>query len=81
MTHCEVGESLPSAPYEFEIKGEAIEEMENTFEIYPNPVDDVLYIKLNEDVKEINIYNIYGIKMTTVNGQQSTVIDMSSFNP
>ena len=81
VTHCEVGESLPSSPYEFEIKGEAIEEMENTFEIYPNPVDDVLYIKLNEEVKEINIYNIYGIKMATVNGQQSAVsVNLSTFN-
>ena len=54
--------------------------MENRFEIYPNPVDDVLYIKLNDDIKEINVYNIYGIKITTVNGQQSTTIDMSGFN-
>jgi hypothetical protein len=54
--------------------------MENRFEIYPNPADDVLYIKSNEDVKEINVYNIYGIKMTTVNGQSTTVIDMSGFN-
>lgn len=81
VTNCENGESLPSDVFEFEIKGESIEEMENRFEIYPNPVDDVLYIKLNDDVKEIKVYNIYGIKMTTVNGQQSTVIDMSSFNP
>lgn len=82
VTRCEVGESLPSAAFEFEIKGESVEELENKFEIYPNPIDDVLYIELNENVKEINIYNIYGIKMSTVNGQQSTVtVDMSGFNP
>jgi hypothetical protein len=80
VTNCESGESLPSESFEFEIKGESIEEMENRFEIYPNPADDVLYIKSNEDVKEINVYNIYGIKMTTVNGQSTTVIDMSGFN-
>ena len=53
VTNCENGESLPSDVFEFEIKGESIEEMENRFEIYPNPVVDVLYIKLNDDVKEI----------------------------
>ena len=57
-------------------------ELEDKIEIYPNPVDDILYIKLKEDVKEINVYNIYGIKMSTVSVQQSTVIvDMSGFNP
>ena len=82
VTRCEGGESLPSDTFDFEIKGESIEELEDKIEIYPNPVDDILYIKLKEDVKEINVYNIYGIKMSTVSVQQSTVIvDMSGFNP
>ncbi len=80
VTRCEVGESMPSAAFNFDIKGESIEDIENNLEIYPNPVDDVLYIKLNKDVKEINVYNIYGIKMATVNGQNNAVIDMSRFN-
>lgn len=81
VTRCEVGESLPSEKFDFEIKGESIEENENDFEIHPNPVDDILYIKSEKIIKEINIYNIVGIKLSTINNQLSTVsIDMSGFN-
>ncbi len=79
---CEDGESEVSETFEFQLVGESIGEYENNFEIYPNPVDDVLYIKSDRNIEEVNIYNIIGIKIATVNGQQSTVnIDMSGFNP
>ena len=78
---CVEGEFEMSEAFEFELIGESIEEHENKFEIYPNPVDDVLYIKSDNNIEEINIYNIVGIKVATVNGQQTTVnIDMSGFN-
>ena len=78
---CVEGEFEMSEAFEFELIGESIGEYENNFEIYPNPVDDVLYIKSDKNIEEINIYNIVGIKMSTVNGQQTTVnIDMSGFN-
>ena len=77
---CENGESEMSDLYEFEIIGESIGEYENNFELYPNPVDDVLYIKSDKNINEINIYNIVGIKVSTINGQQSAVsVDMSGF--
>ena len=78
---CEDGESEMSEAFEFEIIGESIGEYENNFEIYPNPVDDVLYIKSDMNIEEVNIYNIVGIKVATVSGQQSAIsIDMSSFS-
>ena len=78
---CENGESEQSEAFEFEIKGESISEFENNFQIYPNPVNDILYINANENITEINIYNIIGVKMTTVNRQQTTVsVDMSGYN-
>ena len=78
---CEDGESEMSEAFEFEIIGESIGEYENNFKIYPNPVDDVLYIKSDKNIEEVNIYNIVGIKMATVSGQQSAIsIDMSSFS-
>ena len=75
---CEDGESEMSEAFEFELIGESIGEYENNFEIYPNPVDDVLYIKSDNNIKEVNIYNIVGIKVATVSGQQSAIsVDMS----
>ena len=78
---CVEGEFEMSEAFEFELIGESIEEYENKFEIYPNPVDDVLCIKSDNIIKEVNVYNIVGIKMATVSSQQSTVnIDMNAFN-
>ena len=81
VNDCQYIDSPHSEAFEFTIIDDAIEEHENNFEIYPNPVDDVLYIKSDNNIEEINIYNIVGIKVATVNGQQTTVnIDMSGFN-
>ena len=78
---CDNGESEQSEQFEFEIKGESISELENNFQIYPNPVDDVLYINAKENINEVNIYNVVGVKMTTDNRQQTTVsVDMSNLN-
>jgi hypothetical protein len=78
---CEDGESEMSEAFEFELIGESIGEYENNFEIYPNPVDDVLYIKSDNNIKEVNIYNIVGIKVATVSSQQSAIsVDMSGFS-
>lgn len=44
-----------------------IEEYENKFNIYPNPVNDILVIDTDEEIEEINIYNIVGISVYKVN--------------
>ena len=81
VNDCQYIDSPQSETYEFTIIDDAIEEYENNFEIYPNPVDDILYIESDNNIEEINIYNIVGIKVTTVSGQQSAIsVDMSGFN-
>ena len=78
---CENGESEQSEAFEFEIKGESISELSNNVKVYPNPVDDVLYINTNKNITEVNVYNVVGVKMTTVNGQQTNVsVDMNGYN-
>ena len=61
------------------LSGEAIAENEAEFNIYPNPVNDVLFIETEVEVREVVIYDVYGRQQTTVNGQQST-IDVSNLN-
>ena len=81
VNDCQYIDSPHSEAYEFTIIDDAIEEYENNFEIYPNPVDDVLYIKSDNNIKEVNIYNIVGIKVATVSGQQSAIsVDMSGLS-
>ena len=78
---CENGESEMSETFEFEIIGETIGEYENNFELYPNPVDDVLYIKSDKNINEVNIYNVVGIKLIAVSGQQYPLIILKKVLP
>ncbi len=81
VNDCQYIDSPHSEAFEFTIIDDAIEEYENNFEIYPNPVDDVLYIKSEKNIEEINIYNIVGIKVAAVSVQRSAFsLDMSGFN-
>ena len=63
VTVCENGESEFSETYKLIIKGIGIEELENKVNIYPNPVDDILYIETNEIINEIVIYDVKGSKV------------------
>ncbi|MBR6774552.1 MAG: T9SS type A sorting domain-containing protein, partial [Bacteroidales bacterium] len=49
----------------------AVEEITPSFNVYPNPVENNLYIETELNVKEIAIYDIYGRK-TKVYGLQTT---------
>lgn len=62
------------------IGSESIEEETASFGIYPNPAKENLYIETEMNIEEVNIYDIYGRQQTTVNGQQSTVIDVANLN-
>lgn len=55
-----------------------IEEYENKFNIYPNPVNDILVIDTDEEIEEINIYNIVGISVFKVNNIEHD-INVSDF--
>jgi len=68
-------------PYLFSYSGGGIgvEELKNTFSVYPNPVRGILNVQSENDVKSISIYNSTGqrVLLSTINGQH-TVIDVKS---
>ena len=51
--------------------GDGIEELASSINIYPNPVDNELFLATEVRVEEIAIYDVYGRK-TTVYGLQTT---------
>ena len=60
-----------------------IELVEDNFNIYPNPVNDKIYIETEVEVEEVVVYTITGVvagHQSMVNGQQSTVIDVTNLN-
>ncbi len=68
---------LPEVPEDPTV---AIEELTATTNIYPNPVNDVLYIETEFDVEGVSIYSITGVlvgQQTTNDGQQSLSVDVT----
>ena len=62
--------------------GEGIEEFASSFNVYPNPVNDVLFIETEVEINEVVVYTITGVivgQQTTVNSQQLT-IDVANLN-
>ena len=52
----------------------------NNISVYPNPVNDKLYIVTEDEVEEVVVYSITGVivgQQSTVNGQQTLTIDLS----
>ena len=62
------------------LKSEGIVENAVAFSIYPNPVSDKLYIGTQTQTQTIEIYDMFGRQQSMVNGQQSTVIDVTDLN-
>ena len=62
--------------------GEGIEENTASFNVYPNPVNDKLYIETLTQTQTltVEIYDVYGRQQSMVNGQQSMVIDVTDLN-
>ncbi len=64
-----------------EVPGEGVEENAASFNIYPNPVNDVLFIETEVEIIEVSIFDVYGrSQQSTVNGQQSLSIDVTNLN-
>ena len=63
-----------------ETPGEGVEELTSAINIYPNPVNDRLYIEAEVDAENVVVYDVFGRQQSTVNSQQSTVIDVSDLN-
>jgi hypothetical protein len=76
---CANGESEFSEPYTVNVTDESLEEYANRFEIYPNPADNYLNIDTNENISEVNIYNVIGVKVYSEQNFNGT-IDLSEFN-
>ena len=64
------------------LTGENIAELTSSFNVYPNPVNDKLYIETLTQTQTltVEIYDVYGRQQSMVNGQQSTVIDVTNLN-
>ena len=60
--------------------GEGVEELISSILIYPNPVNDRLNVVTEAEVEEIVVYDVFGRQQTTVNGQQTSSIDVSNLN-
>ncbi len=54
-----------------------IDENSNSYEIYPNPTNGNIVVKGN-NINEVEVYNLCGQKVLTVNGKQNVNVDMSS---
>ena len=63
-------------------KPDAISELTSSFRLYPNPVNDKLYIETQTltQTLTVEIYDVYGRQQSTVNGQQPMVIDVTNLN-
>ena len=59
-----------------------IELVENGFNIYPNPVNDKLYIETEEEVEEVVVYDIFGRRQVTEtpSHQGGVVVDATELN-
>jgi hypothetical protein len=53
--------------------GEGVEELSKAFNIYPNPVNDKLYIEAEVEIEEVVVYDLFGREQLAVSGQSSVV--------
>ncbi|MBO6025920.1 MAG: T9SS type A sorting domain-containing protein [Bacteroidales bacterium] len=58
----------------------SVNEAELTIRIYPNPVDNLMTINAEEEIQQIVIFNVLGVKVKEVAvNNKETVIDLSDF--
>ena len=63
--------------------GESIEELTSSFRIYPNPVNDMLYIVAEVEVEEVVVYDVYGrqqVNKTTRQQDNEMTVDVAGLN-
>ena len=63
------------------VSTEGVEELTLSFNIYPNPVNDKLYIETEVEIEEVSIFDIYGRRqeLSAISCQPSA-IDVSGLN-
>lgn len=60
-----------------------LNELSSSLNVYPNPVNDKLYIEAEVKIEDVAIYTITGVmvgQQTTSNGQQTLTLDLSELN-
>ncbi len=75
-------ESEPSEVYTIVIEDDAIEEFASSFNIYPNPANDKLFIEAETNVEEVSVYTLTGVmvynEQCSMNNVQLNVSDLNS---
>ena len=61
---------------------DAIEEISTTFNIYPNPVNDRIFVEAEAEIEEVMVYDIFGrLQVTEAPSHQGNLsIDLSDLN-
>jgi hypothetical protein len=60
ITAKDIVNAVPFVKFAF-TEGDAVEEMiSSSFKVYPNPVNDRLYIETEEEVEEVVVFDIFG---------------------
>ena len=59
---------------------EALVENSDNINIYPNPVNDRLFIETEVEIENIEVYDVYGRQMLSAVSHQPSVIDVSNLN-
>ena len=72
ITAKETANVVPSVKFTFG-EGAAIEEVTASLNVYPNPVNNMLFVETESNVVEISVYDIFGRQQLVVSGQQSAV--------
>jgi hypothetical protein len=75
--------SVASEPCTVTVVDDAIEEMNASFNIYPNPVNDKIYIETESEIEEVVVYDVYGRVQNLSNSatqQLSNSIDVTDLN-
>ena len=79
---CDNGESEQSESFEFEIKGESLEEISNNIKIYPNPASK--FVKLSAiggQLSAVKIHNYLGILIEEIEVNSNDIeINVSNYN-
>jgi hypothetical protein len=52
----------------------------SNFEIYPNPVDNLLNFKANELIKEVKIHDVSGRKVFELKSENITKVDITNLS-
>ena len=77
---CENGQSDYSEAYDFYVTFTSIEELNNSFVIYPNPVKDAVKIQGN-NINSISVYNSVGVLVERIEvSNNETEINMNGYN-